>query len=413
MVKKGLAILGLLLVVGGGLLFYFFSVLPAKQPETDINKLMHVVTADMKHERTISWQAEAPVVSAELVLREKGSTSEQRVTAVSALLPSFQGNQVYIYTVHLTGLTAGVTYEYRIKMQDAFSGWHVFNTEPEQAAPFTALIFGDSQSQDYGVWAKTAQTAWQQHPEAAFFINMGDLVDNGQDDSQWRAWQQGAAPLAAAIPAAPVMGNHEAYSLEWQSAPPESYTALFALPANGPPGLEKYAYSYDYGDVHITVLNTQLNELSAWQSALFDKQKAWLSEDLAKTRKKWKVVLLHRGIWKFPFAGPLDEIGQTFVPIMESYQVDLVFTAHVHSYARTKALTYEHTGGPGIVYITTGRSGDKVWDKSPRKPVDEVFYNPLDMPNYLVLTASVDSLTVTAFKQNGEVLDRTELKKEK
>ncbi|MCE5287095.1 MAG: metallophosphoesterase, partial [Pelosinus sp.] len=169
--------------------------------------------------------------------------------------------------------------------------------------------------------------------------------------------------------------------------------------------------SYEYGDVHFAVLNTQQYELNDWYPELLERQKTWLEEDLAKSHKKWKVVLMHRGIWEFPFNGPLDQIGQTFVPIIDKYQVDVVFTAHVHSYARTKPLRNGSYDASGTIYITTGHSDDRVWDKSPQKPMDEFFYNPLDMPNYLVLEASQDVLKVAGFKQNGELFDQIEIKK--
>lgn len=379
--------------------------------DTDVGQIMHVVTADMKHERTITWKTKNFGEQGYLEIRPKQSENITKVNAEAAELPSYNGGNLFaLYTTHVTNLTAGTDYEYRVSVGKRQSGWKEFKTEPESTA-FKALIFGDSQSVNYEEWAKTTQTAWKNNTDAAFFINMGDLVDNGQDESQWNAWFDGTANLLAAIPVVPVMGNHETYSLDWKMAKPDYYLSLFALPANGPAGLERYAYSYDFGDVHFVVLNTQLNELRDWYPDLLEQQKKWLAKDLSQTQKKWKVVLMHRGVWEHPFNGPLDEIGQTFVPVFDNYHVDLVFTAHVHSYARTKALKNGRPDPSGTVYITTGRSGEKVWDKSPQKPMDEFYNNPLDMPNYLVFEASHDDLKVAAFKQNGELIDQTEIKK--
>lgn len=379
--------------------------------DADVGHIMHVMTADMKHEHTISWKTEHFGEPGYLELRPKQSENISKINADMVELPSYNNaNHFALYTAHITKLTAGTDYEYRISVGERQSAWKDFRTEPEATA-FKTLIFGDSQSVDYGIWAKTAQTAWENNKDAAFFINMGDLVDNGQDNSQWNAWFDGAKELFTAIPIAPVMGNHETYSLDWKMALPDYYLSFFALPKNGPAGLEKHAYSYDYGDVHFSVLNTQLNELQEWYPELLEQQKKWLDKDLAQTKKKWKVVLMHRGIWEHPFNGPLDVIGQAFAPVFDKYHVDLVFTAHVHSYARTVPLKNGTRNPAGTVYITTGRSGDRVWDKSPQKPMDEVYYNPLDMPNYLVLEASQGALKVTAFKQNGELIDQTELKK--
>jgi hypothetical protein len=379
--------------------------------DKDVGHILHTVTADMKHERTISWKTSTFGEPGNLELRPKQSKDITRINAEAVELPSYNGgNRFMLYTARLTNLTAGTEYEYRVSVGKRQSAWKKFKTEPEKAS-FKALIFGDSQSVNYKDWEKTTQTAWQNNADAAFFINMGDLVDNGQDDWQWNAWFDGAANLLAAIPIVPVMGNHETYGLEWKMATPNYYLSLFAVPTNGPAGLERYAYSYDYGDVHFIVLNTQLNELRDWYPNLFEQQKKWLARDLSQTQKTWKIVLMHRGVWARPFNGPFDEIGQAFVPVFDKYHVDLVFTAHVHSYARTKALKNGSPDPSGTIYITTGRSGDRVWDKSPQKPMDEAYYNPLDMPNYLVFEASHDALKVAAFKQNGELIDQTEIKK--
>lgn len=379
---------------------------------TNVGHIMHVVTADMKHERMISWKMRSSGEPGSLEIRPKQSENITKINAEAVELPSYNGGSPFaLYMTHITNLTAGTDYEYRISVGKRQSAWKEFRTEPDSTS-VKALIFGDSQSLTYEDWAKTAQTAWENNADAAFLINMGDLVDNGQDESQWNAWFDGTASLFAAKPIAPVMGNHEAYSLDWKMAKPDYYLSLFALPANGPAGLERYVYSYDYGDVHFIVLNTQLNELREWYPDLLEKQKSWIEKDLSQTQKKWKVVLMHRGVWAYPYNGPLDEIGQTFVPVFDKYHVDLVFTGHVHSYARTKALKNGKPDLSGTIYITTGRSGDKVWEKSPQKPMDEIYYNPLDMPNYLVFEASYDVLKIAAFKQNGDLIDQTEIRKQ-
>jgi len=412
MVKKKKYIWGFIFTcIAASIYFYSVSKSGYTGSDSDVGQIMHVVAADMKHEHTISWKTSALGSLGSLEIRPKQSKNSTMINAEAVELPTYNGGKPFmLYTAHITKLSPGTEYEYRVSTGKRQSAWKEFKTEPESTA-FKALIFGDSQSVDYKDWANTAQTAWKSYPDTAFFINMGDLVDNGQDDYQWNAWFDGASKLFATIPIAPVMGNHEAYNLDWKMALPDYYLSLFSVPANGPAGLERYAYSYDYGDVHFIVLNTQAEELRSWYPDFLKQQQKWLEKDLSQTQKKWKVVLMHRGIWKNPFNGPLDEIGSMFASLFDTYHVDLVLTGHVHSYARTAALKNGRRDPSGTIYITTGRSGEKVWDKSPRKPMDEVYYNPLDMPNYLVLEASHDILKVAAFKQNGETIDQTEIKK--
>lgn len=64
------------------------------------------------------------------------------------------------------------------------SDWHSLKTAG--ASTFKCLIFPDSQSSDYSDWENLAQTAATLNPDAAFFINMGDIVDNGEDHTQNR-----------------------------------------------------------------------------------------------------------------------------------------------------------------------------------------------------------------------------------
>ena len=45
--------------------------------------------------------------------------------------------------------------------------------------------------------------------EARFFINMGDIVDNGEDHTQWQAWFNGVEGIMDRLPFVPLMGNHE------------------------------------------------------------------------------------------------------------------------------------------------------------------------------------------------------------
>lgn len=303
-----------------GIWFFF-----APQYDNDVGHVMHVITADMKHDRTISWKTSTIGELGNLEIRPKQLENITKIKAEAVELPSYNGGKHFmLYTARITNLTPETKYEYRVSVGKRQSAWKEFTTEPESAS-FKALIFGDSQSVDYNVWAKTAQTAWENNGDAAFFINMGDLVDNGQDEYQWNAWFDGMRIFLEAIPIVPVMGNHEAYSLDWKMALPNYYLSFFAVPQNGLADLERYAYSYDYGNVHFIVLNTQLNELNEWYPNLLEEQKKWLAKDLSQTQKQWKIVLMHRGIWKYPFNGPLDEIGETFVPVFDQYHVNLVF----------------------------------------------------------------------------------------
>lgn len=108
----------------------------------------------------------------------------------------------------------GTAYEYHTRTGNTVSGWMDFRTDDGGA--FKAVIYPDSQSADYTGWSKLATKAYELNKDAALFISMGDLVDNGQDEYQWQAWMRSMKGIMDTIPGAVMMGNHEDYSLDWK-----------------------------------------------------------------------------------------------------------------------------------------------------------------------------------------------------
>lgn len=274
---------------------------------------------------------------------------------------------------------------------------------------FTFLVFGDSQSDTYETWQKTLQQACQAQPGAAFFTNVGDLVNTGTDINEWQAWFSATQSVINRIPAMPLTGNHEMYTSRWKvNEPPALFTAQFQLPRNGPAGLTEQVYSFDYGNVHFVMLDSQEREEKQFMPDMLARQREWLEQDLARSNKPWKLVFLHRP----PYHN--DNIQTAFVPLLDKYQVDVVFSGHEHIYARTYPLyggNRAQSPDRGTVYITAGRSGTKAHERVAASLWDEVFYNPLDQPNYLTVQIQDNTLTVTAWKQDGTLVDNWQLDK--
>jgi len=57
--------------------------------------------------------------------------------------------------------------------------------------------------------ARYRTSRMERKSRCSIFINMGDLVDNGEDHTQWNLWFEAVENIISAIPIAPVMGNHE------------------------------------------------------------------------------------------------------------------------------------------------------------------------------------------------------------
>ena len=400
-----------------------------------IKYVRQIVAEDNRTTRTIMWQSEvrqaysveyrlssAAKAGAEQNTSAKiGGSSEGAIQTQAATESSFkEGKGDYLqYQALLQGLQPNSIYQYRIITEKNKGTWHTLKTDGSGA--FTALIFPDSQSSDYSGWQSLVRAAQKRHQAAKLFINMGDLVDNGQDASQWRAWLGSVEPFSAELAFAPVIGNHEAYSLEWKMTPPKSYINLFAVPENGLRQYPRQFYSFDYGPVHFTVLDTNFPEVKEWQPKLLEEELVWLEQDLAKSKARWKIVLQHRDIFMYAFSKEsgrpqretrLQDYSRQLMPLYEKYSVDAVLSAHLHTYRRRVPLRNFAPAEDGITYILTGVAGnvrypklwgDFAWD-SGRAPQPET-------ANYMTLEVDNNRLLFKAFLPDGKQFDEVEIKK--
>ena len=383
-----------------------FTLFSGQALAMSVDNLMQVVAKDSATGKTISWQSDSDRSDYSVEYRHKDQDDVQLAYVTEGKRPPIydaDNPAPYTYGAYMQKLTPATEYEYRIVNADGATDWITFSTTKEDLNKYKVLVFGDSQSTDYSVWGQTAQIAWQQNDDAAFFINMGDITDNGQAYFQWRDWFENADVLTSHIPFAPVLGNHEAYSMDWKFAEPYTYKALFAVPYGGPKDQNRLAYSFDYGDVHYVSLNTDYEELNGWRPTMMEDEAAWLDKDLAAAKKAGKrlVVLMHRPPWDSPYNGTLDVNGKYFMPLFDKYDVPLVFTAHEH----TVPIKNDQAATEGTVYIATGRSGTEAWDGSVKKPTDVIYYNPTDMPMYLTLQVEPDEFRVSAMKNDGTLID--------
>lgn len=387
------------------------AMVPVMADTITIHNLTYIVSEDSATSKTVSWQDQTGRTDYTVEYRKKGDKElYQAYVTEPKRPPVYDPDYVptYTYGAYMQKLMPQTVYEYRIVNQEGTTEWFSFATTASALNEYTAIILGDSQSSDdYRVWGKTAEAAYKDAPEAKFFVNMGDLTDNGQAWYQWKAWAEYADILTSHMAAAPVLGNHETYSLDWKFSEPYTYKALFAVPYGGPKGQARMAYSFTYGDVHYVSLNTNYEELHERYPDMMEDEAAWLDADLKLAAEAGKrlVVFMHRPPWNSPYDGMLDINGQYFMPIFDKYKVLLVFTAHEHCYERTVPLTEGKPSDRGTVYIASGRSGTESWDGSRRKPTDVVYDKLLDQPMYMILHAEPDRFTVKAVKQDGTVID--------
>ena len=323
----------------------------------------------------------------------------------------------------MTGLTPNTKYEYRVGYgSDRRSDW--YSLETAGASVYDVLIYPDSQSGDYSQWEELVKDSAHRNPRTALYISMGDLVDNGEQDYQWRTWLNSIRPLSANVPLATTLGNHEMYTLDWKMREPYAYLNYFAVPPNGNETFNRRYYSYDFGDVHYVVLDTQLYESNhednhdTHHPDLYDVQVQWLRQDLAANTKKWTVVLMHRDPFQYAIDRPgasrdvgFNEEGVLFMPIFDEFNVDLVLSAHLHSYRNRGHVRNFNRDASGPLYILTGIAGDTRRPKWKEHPLDVYVAPDRDKNNYMAMTVTPNKLIVKAFLPDGTQLDESVIEK--
>ena len=136
-------------------------------------------------------------------------------------------------------------------------------------------------------------------------------------------------------------GNHESF-YNWTA-----YTNRYKMPAEKSAGNGNFWFSYDYGNVHVTTINTEDCVDAECPMML------WLEKDLQaavqnRLNVPWIVLSLHRPIYcsdDSASAGPGGKFQLALEPLLLKYDVDLVVQGHSHVYERI------HPSENGVVSV--------------------------------------------------------------
>ncbi len=115
------------------------------------------------------------------------------------------------------------------------------------------------------------------------------------------------------------------------------------LKSAGPAYPRAANFSFDYGNSHWTVLDSNKNV--DWSQPELRK---WLEKDLdAASKATWRFVGFHHPGFNSSKAHFADQWMRLLAPVFEKYKVDIVWSGHVHNYQRSHPLRYA-PGAPGV-----------------------------------------------------------------
>lgn len=303
------------------------------------------------------------------------------------------------FEVPISDLSPNASYSYRVSWSDEYGSYSTptygFHTAPSVGsdAPFRFAVFCDGRNSIGGsetnvegvnraVFIPLLNQAYVQGAE--FIVFPGDLVSGSTTapeelERQFRSWKRITAPVGCRIPIYEGIGNHDLtrhyigeasgndyFTPRGQDAGEVIFAKHFVNPENGPdpadpdyPPYRENVYSFDWGNSHFTVLNSNYfekgsganvaNQPGQLQGAFRDEQLEWLENDLRSARQKGRkhlFVFSHEPA--FPNGGHVKdamwwkgekpemiEIRNRFWKTLCRYHVLAVFHGDEHNYSRT------------------------------------------------------------------------------
>lgn len=377
---------------------------------------------DPKTTMTVMWRTEGNLTPRVQYGPTPAYGSETVGTTQPAVLDGYFYN-----TVELTDLTPNTTYHYRISGDlptgqaggGIWSNNFIFKTAPSGAADFSFTVFGDNglDTMSGGNPRRIKDLVLAQNP--TLHLIAGDLTyadSESNKKSAWEQWFTEMGRISETIPIIPALGNHERSSSVKFSNGELFYTRSFALPSEHN---EEY-YSFDYGDLHFTIINS--DEYSSLRPGRA--QYEWIRADLAATTKRFKIAVFHHMAYSSGSRhSVLQDVQNNLSPLFDEYNVDLVFTGHNHQYERTYPLRYGSFNNPVVattgnayinpdatVYIVTGGGGRSSYDFENTQPAWSAYRCKCNE----IVRVDVDDvgvLNVRTIDTNGTTIDQFSIDK--
>jgi hypothetical protein len=328
--------------------------------------------ADPTTEMVASWSTPVPVRRPRLRLGTPDGGFGQMVDVEEkAYTEGITGETVVTYHASMRHLRPDTRYVYEVLADGAPPTGGSFKTAPQGRSKIRFTSFGDQAipaavGTGIGPWTTNAGAVvpFVEEANPLFHLLNGDLCyANLSDDpvGTWRSFFHTNMRSARNRPWMPAAGNHEN---EVGNGPQGylPYQTWFTLPDNDEP--DEFAgnwYSFKVGSVGVVSINNddvcyQQGSFSPYRLAhLIDPgadrddyirgysdgaQKRWLQRTLAELRGDadidWIVVCMHQvAMSSANFNGADLGIREEWMPLFDSYGVDLVVAGHEHHYERT------------------------------------------------------------------------------
>ncbi len=288
----------------------------------------------------------------------------------------------YIHRIPLSGLTPETTYYYRFGDHSAS-----FTTAANPGASFRFAWLADTRS-GTAVHDAIARFILAENP--TFSLYGGDLCDDGSYNVyKEQFFRTDQMALAAKVPFFNATGNHE----EWGTN-----TKAFMQAPESVSGNQGY-YSFDYGDLHVVVMNY----MDPGGYAEGSPQYNFIAADLTATKKVWKVVICHAPGYAAGGHGEDINLIALATKILEPAGVDLVISGHNHFYQRNFV--------NGVYHLVIGSAGAPLYTPGPVNYPEGYTQVSLQSYCWAIFDLTPASLQMRVYDEQGTQIDTLTLSK--
>ena len=379
-------------------------------------------------------------------------------------------NSTKEHTVKLTNLASSTTYYYAVGNNTTNfttpSARYRFRTNPIPGSEVPTRVwaigdFGKGNTEQVAV--KNSYMQYDDSSNTDVWIWLGDNVYNDGTDQEYQTKLfelNGFSDVFSWLPFWPSPGNHD-YNTVWEESaflgipysniPFEDhqgpYFDMVHVPtqaeAGGFPSQLELFYSFDYGDVHFLSLNSEVFDFAQTFQGI-DRMKQWIEQDLQQNTRTFTIAYFHQPPYSKgshdsddAFELVMKAMRERVVPLLESYDIDLVICGHSHVFERSK-LIHGHYGNSfsfepstmlkdgsngnfeqgnayqkdglantpdGTVYVVCGNSGSKEDAPSLDYPIMHFVDGGLDACGSFVMDIYKNRLDGKYLHMNGTVMD--------
>ncbi len=298
--------------------------------------------------------------------------------------------------VQIDGLSPGRVYPYRIVLGDSDDKSKINDDEQTirtatlPGKSFSFAVFGDPRPGDSGTnrnHRDIVQAIGMVDPE--FAIILGDMVDDGANDSLWHDFFDIEKELLKRTAVFPVVGDNDVADGNGV------YGAYF-------PRLKNGCYRFEWGGVQFYALNVW-GARGGQDRGQFDEtseQYQWFVREMEKPESKqapFRIVFMHDPV-KISRGRSSQVLERVWAPAFEKYNVDVAFASwHL----------YERSHDQGVNYIISGGAGAEIiWlNADPAYPSQA----EASVHHFCKVDVSPGAMSIQAVAIDGTVLDEITL----